>query len=222
VLGDLELNLEKKYIVKQGQLAIINPFSMHSGSLCGKNKISTIYFDGDFIRDFQKDIFNTKEYIPFSKVIIDDKKEYSNFLKLFNILKSDAFCMQKQEAVVLFLTNLMKKYCQIKPVNPKKYLAKDIKDYLDKNFKEPLKLQTVAKEFLITEYHLIRLFKKEFGLTPYQYILNKKINLAKELLAKQEPIAQVAIECGFKDQSHLYKYFKDVFSFSPKEYQDSF
>ena len=58
-------------------------------------------------------------------------------------------------------------------------------------------------------------------MTPHQYILSQRLNHAKELLLQGENIAEVALHCGFSDQSHLYKYFKEVFGISPKAYQNS-
>ena len=106
-------------------------------------------------------------------------------------------------------------------IQPTNILTCEIKTFIDKNITHNLTLEDISKEFLISPFHLIRLFKKELNLTPYQYILNKKINLAKELLSKGTNIAEVAVLVGFNDQSHLYKYFKQVFSISPKEYQVS-
>lgn len=64
--------------------------------------------------------------------------------------------------------------------------------------------------------HILRVFKKEFGLPIHSYLLNKKVHLAKNM-----PISQVAVESGFFDQSHLIKSFKRVFQLTPKEYQQN-
>jgi AraC-like DNA-binding protein len=67
--------------------------------------------------------------------------------------------------------------------------------------------------------HILRIFKKEFGLPIHSYLLNKKVHLAKELLMKNMPISEVAQMSGFFDQSHLNRSFKRVFQLTPKEYQ---
>jgi AraC-like DNA-binding protein len=100
-------------------------------------------------------------------------------------------------------------------------LVFDIKKYIDTNINTNLTLEMLSKEFLVTPFYIIKIFKQEFGFTPYQYILNAKINLSKKLISHNNSIAEVALECGFNDQSHLYKYFKQVFSITPKEYQKS-
>jgi AraC-like DNA-binding protein len=98
-------------------------------------------------------------------------------------------------------------------------LALNIKKYLDENYLEELILEDLASKFNLSIVHLIRVFKKEFGLPIHSYILNKKIHLAKEQLSSNTPIIQIAQSCGFFDQSHLNRSFKRIFQITPKEYQ---
>jgi len=223
--GSLNLNLkDKQFILQKNQLAIINPFEIHSAIKIDKNSsnLYSLYFNISWIVKLQQDIFNTEDYIPFKKPIIYDKKIYIKFINLCQSIFLDGFCIEKEEKIINFLSIIMMEN-SIKPISFSKpdNLAFDIKNYIDSNIDMNLTLEILSKEFLITPFHIIRIFKQEFGLTPYQYILNAKINLSKKLLSQNNSIADVALECGFNDQSHLYKYFKQVFSITPKEYQKS-
>jgi AraC-like DNA-binding protein len=100
-------------------------------------------------------------------------------------------------------------------------LATKIKKYLDENFSEEFILDDLAKSFDLSVVHLIRVFKKEFGLPIHSYILNKKVHFAKELLSSNMPIIEVAQNSGFFDQSHLNRSFKRIFQITPKEYQNN-
>ena len=80
-------------------------------------------------------------------------------------------------------------------------------------------MEDLAKKFNLSVVHLIRVFKKEFGLPIHSYILNKKVHKAKELLSSNIPISQIAQNSGFFDQSHLNRSFKRIFQITPKEYQ---
>ena len=86
---------------------------------------------------------------------------------------------------------------------------------------EELILDDLALKFNLSVVHLIRVFKKEFGLPIHSYILNKKVHLAKELISLNMPIVEVAQNSGFFDQSHLNRSFKRVFQITPKEYQNN-
>jgi AraC-like DNA-binding protein len=67
----------------------------------------------------------------------------------------------------------------------------------------------------LTESHFIRAFHLEFGLPPHAYHLRLRLALAVELLSSGLSVATVANECGFADQSHLSRKFKEVYGLTP-------
>ena len=70
----------------------------------------------------------------------------------------------------------------------------------------------------LSPYHLIRVFKREVGLTPSAYQTQMRIEIAKGLLARGVPVGRVAMRCGFCDQSHLHRTFKRRVGVSPAQY----
>ncbi len=84
-----------------------------------------------------------------------------------------------------------------------------VKDYLDNNFKSQLNLDDIAEKFYISKFYLTREFKKAFGTTVIQYVLNKRIEYAKELLIySNKSIEEIAEASGFNDQSYFSRQFK--------------
>jgi AraC-like DNA-binding protein len=222
--GNIKLHLqENELMLKEKNIGIVNPYQMHSASKIDKNSdgLYALYLDKNWIEKLQHDLFNINKYISFQVNIINDKKTYDEFILLCENLFLDDICIKKEELLIEYLSKLMIENCNQSLIQPKNILACDIKSYIDRNINSNLTLEEISNQFLITPFHLIRIFKKELNLTPYQYILNQKINLAKELLSKDMTISEIALSVGFNDQSHLYKYFKQIFSISPREYQDS-
>ncbi len=70
----------------------------------------------------------------------------------------------------------------------------------------------------MSPYYFLRLFKQSMGITPHQYILQRRIEKAKFLLQHGESIAEIAIKVGFCDQSHLTQYFKRIVGVTPKKF----
>lgn len=81
-----------------------------------------------------------------------------------------------------------------------------------------LPLRHLAPEFDLSEYQLIRRFKKAFGITPYAYQLCLRLESAKAQLSTGAPIIDVAFQHGFSDQSHFTRCFKRAFFITPVQY----
>lgn len=101
---------------------------------------------------------------------------------------------------------------------PDKFIK--IRNYIDENFSSKLELDTIAKEFFISKYHLSREFKRIFGTTIGDYILKQRISKAKSLLRFSETsIDEIAIECGFSDGGYFIKVFKKEENLTPAKYR---
>ncbi|HKQ40341.1 MAG TPA: helix-turn-helix transcriptional regulator, partial [Verrucomicrobiae bacterium] len=71
----------------------------------------------------------------------------------------------------------------------------------------------------LSPFHFARLFKRSTGLSPHQYVLRCRVERARGLLMRSKAsIAEVAVEVGFCDQSHLAAHFKRVYGVSPKAF----
>lgn len=78
----------------------------------------------------------------------------------------------------------------------------------------------IAKEFNLSESQLSRRFKQTCGCSPYAWLLNSRMELAKNmLLSSSIPISEIAEKCGFKSQYYFSTLFKRKFKCSPKNYR---
>ncbi len=64
----------------------------------------------------------------------------------------------------------------------------------------------------------LRVFCKQVGLPPHAYLVQTRVARAKVLLSMRLPIAQVAADTGFTDQSHLNRHFKRIVGVTPRQY----
>lgn len=81
-------------------------------------------------------------------------------------------------------------------------------------------IEEMAKDTGISPYHMIRKFKKAFGLTPHQFQIQCKVRKAQRLLEENKSIMEVTHESGFYDQSHLARCFQKIVGMTPKQYQE--
>ncbi len=95
------------------------------------------------------------------------------------------------------------------PVNSRPdRLLKQSREFIHANLTKNLSLDDLSRETGISKYHFLRLFRQQFGITPHQYILNCRINRAKEALENGADIDDVAFDYGFSDLSHFNRRFK--------------
>lgn len=95
-----------------------------------------------------------------------------------------------------------------------------IRQYIDKNFQQKLSLDNIAKEFYISKYYMSREFKKNYGITINNYIINKRTTLAKKLLRfTNKSIGEIGQLCGINDNSYFNKVFQKNENMSSSEYR---
>lgn len=94
-----------------------------------------------------------------------------------------------------------------------------IKDYLEKNYADPLLgIGTLVKVFHVTKKTLIETFRSEFGTTPYDYLIQIRMQHARRLLKEGAiPLAEVCSRVGYRDFRSFGIQFKKYFGFSPSE-----
>ncbi|MEP7195196.1 MAG: AraC family transcriptional regulator [Saprospiraceae bacterium] len=97
---------------------------------------------------------------------------------------------------------------------------KNAKTILLSNFRDPSKLPEIAKQVGLNEYQLKVGFKEIYGNSPYQYVLDYKLEIARQLLSKQEmQVNEVADKIGYTNVSHFITAFKRKYGITPKKYK---
>ena len=92
-------------------------------------------------------------------------------------------------------------------------------DYMQAHLTEDISLEAMADYLGISRYHFCRMFKQSTGLSPYQYLIQCRVERAKQLLQESKmSISDVAIACGFTHQSHLHRHFKRLTGMTPKAF----
>jgi AraC-like DNA-binding protein len=104
---------------------------------------------------------------------------------------------------------------------PKDYLVKQVekaKRFIDKNFARNIELKEIAGEAFFSKFHFIRLFKKIYGRTPYQYLTTVRIEKTKRLLQKGQAVTAVCFSVGFDSVSSFSGLFQKSTGCTPSAF----
>lgn len=93
----------------------------------------------------------------------------------------------------------------------------DILRYINDHLTGDLGIDTLAGKFYISKYYMMRRFKQETGYTLGQYISQKRLLFAKELISSGVPASQVCFDCGFRDYSTFSRAYRKVFGKSVRD-----
>lgn len=97
-----------------------------------------------------------------------------------------------------------------------------VTDYISNHLDHELSLNELAAIAQLSQYHFCRAFKQATGLSPHQYLIQQRVERAKQLLQSDGmTIGAVAIACGFSHQSHLHRHFKRLTGVTPKTFLNS-
>jgi AraC-like DNA-binding protein len=100
-------------------------------------------------------------------------------------------------------------------------LAVRLRTYLHDRVTHTTTLADAATALDRSVPHLVRSFTREYGISPYAYVIGARIDLARKRLLAGEPPGVVAVEVGFHDQAHLTRHFKRHVSVTPAAYAAS-
>ncbi|MEJ7810674.1 MAG: helix-turn-helix transcriptional regulator [Gemmatimonadaceae bacterium] len=91
---------------------------------------------------------------------------------------------------------------------------------LERRLAGPLDLAALAREAGCAPQYLSRLFRRTYGASPSEYLLRRRVERARHLLARgRRPIANIALELGFHDASHFARHFRRFAGVSPGEFR---
>lgn len=130
-----------------------------------------------------------------------------------------------ESAANLIAVHLLRNYCthqtQVKEINPRKNCGrlKKALAYIQENLDQELSLEAIASQANLSAYHFARVFKEIVGVAPHRYIIECRINKAKELLRSTDlPIYLVALEIGYSCNYFGQVFYREV-GVTPQHYR---
>ncbi|NEQ54178.1 MAG: helix-turn-helix transcriptional regulator [Leptolyngbya sp. SIO3F4] len=94
-------------------------------------------------------------------------------------------------------------------------------NYIQTHLRQNIKLADIANLLGMSQYYFCRLFRQSMGISPYKYVIQQRVEQARRLLRQPQKmsIAEIALDCGFTNQSNLCKHFRSLTGTTPKAYR---
>lgn len=213
--------------VPVGSLSIIHPGETHSARDPEDRRKTAnyrlMYVGTDLLREAASYVARRTTGEPFFPPIVLDGDLVGRFLRLHVSLGKPGSELERGSRLMSVLAQLVRRHADTGPRYDPPARAPGavelVREYLHDNYAQNVSLEELARQANLSPYHLNHIFSREVGLPPHRYQIAVRVGRARELLARGTPIARVAAETGFADQSHLTRTFKRLVQVPPGRYR---
>ena len=176
----------------------------------------------ELLKCFQKANDRSYNLVRLNSALQEKMKDI--LFELENSAKSDEYGKEilTQSLFLQFMVYLNRIFLEKQYIFDKKSYTFDsqianILQYINHNLKEDLSVETLAAKYYVSKYHLMRKFKEETGYTLHNYIVNKRLLMARTLISEGMPVLKAAQESGFAEYSTFSRAYRRQFKTSPSE-----
>ena len=176
----------------------------------------------ELLKCFQKANDRSYNLVRLNSALQEKMKDI--LFELENSAKSDEYGREilTQSLFLQFMVYLNRIFLEKQYIFDKKSYTFDsqiasILQYINHNLKEDLSVETLSARYYVSKYHLMRKFKQETGYTLHNYIVNKRLLMARTLISNGMPVTKAAQESGFAEYSTFSRAYRKQFKTNPSE-----
>ena len=216
---------QSSFEVAAGTVVLMNPGDVHACNPIYDQPWSylMLYVETPWLTDLQHQLgFNAElEFRRFSDTHLNDVRLFRDLNALYAVLVDEQQdVLRKQSAAVEFFSDLQRRLNPIEPpLREPNFKLERAADFIRRHCTDLLSLDDICAAAELSPSYLIRAFKHHFGMTPHAFLVNQRIQFARECLRRGQLIADVALEAGFADQAHFQRAFKQHLAATPGQYR---
>lgn len=216
---------QSTFDVAAGTVVLMNPGDVHACNPIDNQPWSylMLYVETPWLTDLQHQLgFSTElEFRRFSTTHLNDARLFRALQGLYaTLVDEQQDVLRKQSAAVEFFSDLQLRLNPAEqPLREPNFKLERAADFIREHCTDLLSLEDICTAAQLSPSYLIRAFKQHYGMTPHAFVVNQRIQFARERLRSGQLIADVALEAGFADQAHFQRAFKQHLAATPGQYR---
>lgn len=204
---------------RAGDVITVNPGEVHDGSALGEDGRAwrMLYFDPAVLSGPIREL--TGRDAELSRPAMRDPASAARFLSLFRAMtdpNGGHSEIETRETLLLLLARLIEHRSRERAGAPR--AIEQARALIDDDPSAPLSLEDLAAVGGVGRFQLLRGFARATGLTPHAYLVQRRLQKARRMIAEGAPLAGAALASGFADQSHMTRLFVRAYGMSPGLY----
>ena len=210
-----------------GDIITVNPSEVHDGMPIGTQGRAwrMLYFEPGIVAGLIADITETKTTdAEFSQPVFQAKLIAERFHAVYSAVtrpEINTALGTEETALALMATTLSAKPPAL-GTPPFAGVIRNLRQRIDDDPTAAITLADLSAQAGLSRFQIMRGFARQTGLTPHAYLVQRRMDLARQLMTKGMPLAMVAATAGFADQSHMTRLFVQKYGLSPRTFvQDS-
>lgn len=210
----------KTYPFHAGDLVSVDCYQPHIYGTTKDSEILWVHFDGSTSREYIQMLHSTGGPVCSLKNELRAEKELLNIIRIISSPEhiNDALCSC---SIVRIMTEALTSTENNREQDQTSRIIEDTISYISTHICEELPLQLLASRAGLSPFYFTRLFKKETGYTPHNYIIHSRINIAKFYLKSSNySIKEICFNSGFPTESSFCTTFKKICKMTPGEFRN--
>jgi AraC-like DNA-binding protein len=213
-------------IASSGTIDMAVPGEAHTGHAASDSgwKYRMFYLESGLLEQAVSEVAGRPKGLPFFRQgVIQDARLAKQIHHLHTMLEEPQILLLEQESLLLWtLTQLVLRHADDRPVlrsiGHEQQSVKRVREFIEAFYDQNISINQLSHISNLSPFHLVRVFRRKLGIPPHAYLIQTRVMRTKSLLDQSWPIAHVAIETGFVDQSHLTRHFKRILGITPGQY----
>jgi AraC-like DNA-binding protein len=213
------------HVTPRGGLILINPGEAHTGEAADARGFSyrALYPTAQHLTPLMAELGRAGELPSFPQLRVDDQQLAAELRWLHRAADAGYPALARETVWMQLLTALIVRYgatpLRLPAAGAEPRALAQARSLIEERYGEPLTLAALGEATALSPFHLVRAFRRAYGVPPHVYLESVRVREAQRLIAGGAALAEVGYAVGFSSQSHFTTRFRRILGVTPGQYR---